>query len=59
MPTKVVGGFTFVELGSAVSSSHNCAVTPEDRAYCWGSNFLGELGNGSTKHSPRPVPVGG
>ncbi|MEP7105975.1 MAG: hypothetical protein ABI838_09025 [Chloroflexota bacterium] len=58
VPTKVVGGFTFVELGGATSSGHNCAVTPDERAYCWGGNPYGELGNGTLKKSPRPVPVG-
>ncbi|MGH3375792.1 MAG: RCC1 domain-containing protein [Actinoallomurus sp.] len=59
VPKKVVGGFTFVELSGSATTVHNCAITPERRAYCWGTNFFGELGNGNTKHSPRPVPVGG
>ena len=58
-PKKVLGGFTFVELSGSATTVHNCAVTPEHRAYCWGSNVYGELGTGNTKHSPRPVPVGG
>lgn len=26
-------------------------------AYCWGSNFLGELGDGTTTFRPEPTPV--
>jgi alpha-tubulin suppressor-like RCC1 family protein len=58
VPTKVVGGFTFTTLGGPAGGGHNCAITPDDRAYCWGGNFRGELGIGTTtKRSTRPVPV--
>ena len=57
VPTKVLGGFSFRALGGTAASGHTCAVTPDDRAYCWGGNTHGELGNGTRKQSARPVPV--
>jgi alpha-tubulin suppressor-like RCC1 family protein len=59
VPKQVKGGLTFVELSGSAVTVHNCAITPEQRAYCWGANVFGELGNGTTKHSPVPVAVGG
>jgi alpha-tubulin suppressor-like RCC1 family protein len=38
---------------------HSCGITTEDRAYCWGANFGGQLGDGTTTQRPRPVPVAG
>lgn len=38
--------------------NHSCALTKERQVKCWGSNFTGELGDGSTANSTRPVAVG-
>jgi alpha-tubulin suppressor-like RCC1 family protein len=38
---------------------HTCGATLDDRAYCWGSNFGGQLGDGTTTDRLRPVPVAG
>ena len=56
-PVKVAGGLEF----RAVSVLHTaaCAVTVTDRAYCWGTNGAGELGDGTTTARPTPVPVAG
>jgi alpha-tubulin suppressor-like RCC1 family protein len=40
-------------------NDHTCGVTTAGKAYCWGRNFSGELGNGSTDNSSVPVPVAG
>jgi alpha-tubulin suppressor-like RCC1 family protein len=50
----------------SAGSRHTCGVTAEHRAYCWGWNFYGQLGNGEStdpgsgtiapdRHAPVPV----
>jgi alpha-tubulin suppressor-like RCC1 family protein len=43
----------------SVTWFHTCGVTTTNVAYCWGENRHGQLGNGTTNDSPRPVRVGG
>ncbi len=38
---------------------HTCGVTTDNRAYCWGENGQGQLGNGSTTDRLTPVAVSG
>ena len=37
--------------------THTCAITSEGKAYCWGMNVYGQLGNNSTTGSRIPVAV--
>ncbi len=39
--------------------SHTCGVTTDDLAYCWGYNFAGQLGDGTTTERPAPAAVSG
>lgn len=57
VPVPVSGGLTFKSVSAGYS--HSCAVTVSGAAYCWGSNEMGQLGNGSGKDSDVPVPVSG
>ena len=41
----------------AVGSGHTCALTTDHAVYCWGSNYNGELGNGTNDASNVPVAV--
>ena len=38
---------------------HTCVVKSDGTVYCWGTNWDGNLGNGSTDSSPLPVQVRG
>lgn len=43
----------------SAGSRHTCGVTTDNRAYCWGANFDGELGDGTTDYRTAPVAVAG
>jgi alpha-tubulin suppressor-like RCC1 family protein len=52
------------ELASISSASltkvpFTCGVTNSGGAYCWGSNLMGNLGNGTTRNSLVPTAVAG
>jgi alpha-tubulin suppressor-like RCC1 family protein len=58
-PQRVhAGGLRFVLVRSA--GFHTCGVTTGDRAYCWGDNSAGQLGEGTSGGTRlTPVPVAG
>jgi alpha-tubulin suppressor-like RCC1 family protein len=47
--------FTSVELGGR----HACAIAVTTIAYCWGADWLGQLGDVRIAHSTTPIPVAG
>jgi len=49
-------GVTLTDI--SVSYNHfSCAIGSDGKAYCWGYNNLGQLGNNSTSSAPTPVVV--
>ena len=56
-PTPVAGGHEFRQVDAG--GLHNCAVTTDNRAFCWGGGENGQIGNGVTRRSYWPKPVRG
>jgi alpha-tubulin suppressor-like RCC1 family protein len=54
-PQPVAGTATYVVLDAG--AEHTCALDGEGRAYCWGWNESGMLGDGTTVSRDTPVPV--
>jgi alpha-tubulin suppressor-like RCC1 family protein/tRNA A-37 threonylcarbamoyl transferase component Bud32 len=38
---------------------HSCLVAADGRAFCWGNNDRGQLGNGGTARAQSPLLIGG
>jgi len=57
-PVAVRGGLHFIQISAG--AAHTCALSyPDRRAYCWGGNYQGALGDGTTSVRLTPVPVQG
>jgi alpha-tubulin suppressor-like RCC1 family protein len=57
VPVAVVGGLTFAQIDAG--NQFTCGLDPAGRAYCWGDNRFGQLGDGSTTNRTSPTPVAG
>ncbi len=57
VPVAVAGRFTFAQVSAAQGGGHSCALTPAGAVYCWGSNFLGQLGDGTKEDRLSPTPI--
>jgi alpha-tubulin suppressor-like RCC1 family protein len=58
-PVQAYGITTAVAVAAGGAFGHTCAVLADHTARCWGWNFDGELGDGTTIDSPTPVTVTG
>lgn len=57
-PAGATTPLTFTSVSAATNMGFACGVARGGLAYCWGNNFKGQLGNGSTvSGSNVPVPV--
>ena len=56
-PLEVLGHHQFSSV--AVGIQHTCGVTVAGRAFCWGENLNGQLGDGTVQDKKVPVPVRG
>ena len=56
-PRTVAGVMTYVALSAG--AAHTCGVTAAGDVYCWGTNELGQLGDGTTIRRTAPVRIGG
>ena len=55
IPVLTGGGIAFASI--SVSGDHICGVTAAGAIYCWGGNWWGELGDGTTTQRTTPVRV--
>lgn len=39
-------------------AAHTCALKKDDSLWCWGSNYYGQLGNGTTDDKKIPTQIG-
>lgn len=54
-PVTVVGAPPAI--GVWTGGNRSCSLAEDGRAFCWGQNVLGQLGNGTTEQSYAAVPV--
>jgi alpha-tubulin suppressor-like RCC1 family protein len=66
-PTEAAPGAEALAIGTqalvfyqvSTGDMHTCGITTTGRAYCWGKNFQGQLGDGTDTSRLLPTPVAG
>ena len=56
-PVRVLGGQSFSAVEAGIAKT--CGLATDGRAWCWGTNDGGDLGDGSSRIQNRPVLVAG
>jgi alpha-tubulin suppressor-like RCC1 family protein len=54
---RVPGDVDFSALSTSALGRHICGLSTDRRAYCWGSNSNGQLGDGTRTDRSSPTPV--
>jgi alpha-tubulin suppressor-like RCC1 family protein len=54
-----VAGLAHGVVAITAGGGHSCALTSRGGVVCWGSNYVGELGDGTTTRRLTPVSVAG
>ncbi len=57
--TATVRGGTFAPVSLAAGGNHTCAIVEDGRVRCWGWNYHGQLGDGTTERAPVATTVKG
>ena len=55
-PVAVAGGLTFTQL-TASRTGHTCGIDTAQRAWCWGRDYYGQLGDGDDTQAAEYAPV--
>jgi alpha-tubulin suppressor-like RCC1 family protein len=58
-PVRVTGTIAFEGISTGIRGAHTCGLNPAGRAYCWGNNASGQLGDGTRTRRLAPVAVMG
>jgi alpha-tubulin suppressor-like RCC1 family protein len=57
-PAPVIGGPSTDWGDASAGFAHTCAVNEDASTWCWGDNFWGEIGDGTTTNRSAPTQVG-
>jgi len=57
IPARISGTLMSPAVELSLGQYHSCGFRPNGRAYCWGWNLYGQLGDGTTTDSPVAVRV--
>lgn len=58
-PVAVTGGIAFAQIIAGGFIGHSCGVTGSGKAYCWGENEVGAIGDGTLLDPLAPSAVAG